>query len=172
MKWIYMLRAPWVLSSENAGQPAQTVYLRPIMTNEEGETMVGNITEVMVIAAEFYFGHAEDMLDDDDGQRIYFEELANKDYYILEREVNQEEHYRMAYAEIYLKKEGFDKEEFFEWVRSFFSIKGYPCDELEEGRNEEFLDMDPFLRMFTLENVKKYEDKFGKEWWKKGGGNQ
>ena len=167
MKWIYELHAPWVIAPDNAGQPAQTAYIRPTIINEKGQTMVGNIVEVMVIAADFYFGNPNDRLDDEEGNRIYFEELTNKDYYILEREVNQEEHYRMAYAEVYLKQEGFTQEEFFDWIKSFFSIKGYPLEELEEAKNNEFLDMNPIMRMFSEENARKFEDQFGKDWWKK-----
>ena len=168
MKWIYLLHAPWVGEETPAGQPVQTAYLRPTIINEAGEPMVGHIVEVMVIALEYYFRDPQNMIDDDEARQIYFEELAHQDYHLLHREVTPEEHYRMALTDVYLKKEGFTPEEFFEWVRSVFSIKGYPLDELVEGKQEEFLDMNPLLRMFSEENARKFEDKFGKDWWKKG----
>ena len=168
MKWIYILHAPWIEEQTGTGQPAQTAYLRPTIFNEQGEKMVGNIVEIMVIGLEFYFGDPKEMLDSEEARQIYFEELASKEYYVLHREVNQEEHYRMAMVDVYLKKEGFTQEEFFEWVRSVFSIKGYPLEELEEGKEEDFLDMNPLMRMFTDENIKKSEKLFGKKWWEKG----
>ena len=172
MKWIYTLHAPWIEEQTSTGQPAQTAYLRPTIFNEQGEKMVGNIVEIMVIGLEFYFGNPQDMLDDDEARQIYFEELANKEYHVLHRDVNQEEHYRMAMVDVYLKKEGFTKEEFFDWVRSVFSINGYPLDELEEGSPEDFLDMNPLMRMFTDENIKKSEKLFGDKWWEKDEGEE
>ena len=71
-------------------------------------------------------------------------------------------------VDVYLKKEGFTPDEFFEWVRSVFSIKGYPIEELEEGKSEDFLDMHPIMRLFTDESIRKSEEQFGKGWWKKG----
>ena len=168
MKWIYTLHAPWSDNQKKAGRPVQTAYLRPRMVNEVGETLVGNIIEIMVVGLEYYYKDPQNMLDSDEAKRIYFEELANQDYYLLHRDVNQEEHYRMAMVDVYLKKETFSPDEFWEWVRSVFKIKGYPLEELLEGKPDEFLDMHPLLRLFSEETARKYEDRLGKDWWESG----
>ncbi|MGB3778200.1 MAG: hypothetical protein WA960_07560 [Tunicatimonas sp.] len=167
MKWIYTLHAPWTDEQKTAGRPVQTAYLRPTIVNEAGEPMVGNIVEVMVVGLEYYYKDPQNLLDSDEAKRIYFEELANQDYYLLHRDVSQEDHYRMAMVDVYLKKETFTPDEFWEWIHSVLKIKGYPLDELVEGKQEDFLDMNPLLRMFSEENARKFEDKFGKDWWKK-----
>ncbi|MGB3851775.1 MAG: hypothetical protein WA958_17535 [Tunicatimonas sp.] len=168
MEWIYILEAPWGDEPKKAGRPVQTAYLRPRMVNEAGETMVGNIVEVMVVGLEYYYRDPQNLLDSDEAKRIYFKELANQDYYLLHRDVNQEDHYRMSMVDVYLKKETFTPDEFWEWIHSVFKIKGYPLEKLVKGKQEDFLDMNPLLRMFSVENARKFEDKFGKDWWKGG----
>ncbi len=53
-----------------------------------------------------------------------------------------------------------------EWVKKIFTIDNIPFDTFKETSFNEFADTNPIMQMFSLENVKKFEDKLGKDWWK------
>jgi hypothetical protein len=44
---------------------------------------------------------------------------------------------------------------------------GYPCGQIEPGSYDKYFaaDTNPLLRIFSIENARKYENLFGKEWW-------
>jgi len=135
--------------------------------NEEGEEMVGNIFKLTIIAMEFYSTLEENPIEEDEElSRIYHEELRTKDYHILDRELSEGEDHLLSNTEIYLKQASFSREEAFEWIDKLFVIKGFPKSEMEEGSINDFLELNPIMRLFSLDNVKKFEDELGEEWWK------
>jgi len=73
----------------------------------------------------------------------------------------------MVHAEIYLKARDFDQQEFWQWVQSYFVLKGFQWADKEAATITDFAETNAIMRMFSLENVKKMEGKLGKEWWKK-----
>jgi len=88
-------------------------------------------------------------------------------YYIKDEANIPDDHYLMVHAEIYLKARHFDQQEFWQWVQSYFVLKGFQWADKEAATITDFAETNAIMRMFSLENVKKMESKLGKEWWKK-----
>jgi hypothetical protein len=93
--------------------------------------------------------------------------LANKEYYINDPEVNDDYKRNYLSQPIMYVIHKFDLEDLFNWIRIYFDFKGYPCDSFEEAGFENFaFDVNPVLRIFSMDNVKKFEMQLGTEWWK------
>ena len=161
MKWIYILEEEW----DREARPVQCIYLRPTQIAEDGDMMVGKMVKVLIIATDFYFELEDNPLDSDEFKQIYFEELNHKDYHIVEREVTHD--YELNNIDIFLKQSLFDEKEMMSWVDKVLLLKGYEKTSIEKATMNEFMELHPIMQLFSLENAKKFEDKFGKEWWKK-----
>jgi hypothetical protein len=166
MNWIYHIRNErWF---EDKTSAIQNLYLRPRIVDDNNELLTGKIIDFSLMALKPLFErNIEEVINDEECQRIYHTELTQKSYCIQEDSIPEsEKSYYLNWATIYIV-DSFDRNQMLNWVRIYFAIKGYPCENLEQGTFENFAaDTDPFMRMFSIENVKKYEPKFGKEWWK------
>jgi hypothetical protein len=166
MRWLYYSPSSW----PPQGTPARQIYLRAVDPATDGtdDVRVSNIVRLDLFATDYYFMEAtENPLDSDEVRRIYMEELSQKDYFIDDKEVSESEEYMMAKSILYLKCTRFSKEEMLDWVKVYFGVNGFPCDTLEEQDLTYFSELNPLLHLFSLENVQKFEDQLGKEWWKK-----
>jgi hypothetical protein len=164
MNWLYHCKKPW---RANGTTPAQQLLLRGfVQTDQENELEVTNIVELNLLALDFYFQLPDNPLADPKYQRIYFEELDKKDYFLEEYPIDERQDYMLKRAVLYLRQADFDLSGLLDWARTCLSIWGLPHDEFEEADMMSFSELDPILRMFSLENAKKFEDKLGKEWWK------
>jgi len=67
---------------------------------------------------------------------------------------------------VYLKCNKFNKAELLFWVKTYLSIWGFAQAALEEKDIMSFPETNPLLNILSMENVKKMEDKLGKDWWK------
>jgi len=163
MKWLYYYKSEWF---ENGKNPVQTIYLRPTIYDEKGEQLVGKILQLSLVAMEYYFSIEKNPFDYEEALKIYDDIQSNQGYQILEREVEDDDF--MGNVEIYLFQTYFDEKELFEWVNKYFVLKGYEISEFERASIDEFAELNSIMRLFSEKNVKKFEDKLGKEWWKKG----
>lgn len=167
MRWLHYTPSKW----PPQGAPAREVYFRAVDPETDGtdDIRVSNIIRLYLIAMDYYFLEAsENPFDTEDGRRIYTEELSRKDYFIEDEDVGESETHLMAKSILYLKCARFSKEEMLEWAKVYFGVNGFPCDALEEQDLTYFSELNPLLHLFSLENVQKFEDQLGKEWWKKG----
>ncbi len=164
MKWIYHYKAQWLASGRN---PVQTIYLRPVIFNEKGQKMVGKIVQLNLVALEHYLGTEDNPFDHAPVREIYEKHVCSQGYYIEEEPVPEGNDHHLAYATIYLGQQEFDEAELFEWADKFFILKGYLKTEYEKATANDFLELNPLMRLFSMENAKKFEGVFGKDWWKK-----
>ncbi len=111
-------------------------------------------------------GKPDNPFADDEGNDIYFNRLGNNNYYIKDEENIPDSHHLIAHAEIYLKTNFFDQQEFWEWVKTYFVLRGFEWTDLEKGTLTDFPETNTILQMFSVENVQMMEDKLGKDWWK------
>jgi len=127
--------------------PIVAMLLRPTIFSPEGHKMIGKVVHLRLIAADGILDHKdlEDPAKDPDFLKIYYEELSNKDYYLKDEEVSKDSELYLASAFIYVKQNGFTPDEIFSWVRTYFTIKGYQHTEFEQGRAEDFLDLNPLF---------------------------
>jgi len=164
MKWIYHARDGWFPNGETA---YQNVYLRPRITDKKGEEYEGLIIDIEIISLGFFI---EEKIFTKEEKPEYFElfnsELIEKDYFFKFIDVPEESSgLYLNWATLYLTKV-YDKELMVKWLKLYLAIMGYPCDEMVEGSYNDFADTNPIMQFFSLKNVKKFEDIFGKEWWK------
>ena len=66
---------------------------------------------------------------------------------------------------MYVKKVTLTPESILDWVKLYFESKKIPVEQFEETVNDEFVDTDPFLRLFN-DSAKNLQSSFGEEWWK------
>jgi hypothetical protein len=163
MNWIYHIIKKW---DATGYAPAQQLLARAWMENENGEQMVSNIIELNVFAMDFYFGLPDNPLSTPQYQQIYHEELEKKDYFMEEIEIDEKEDYMLKRCALYLKGEKFDKVALLQWLSTCLSIWGFEQSDFEETDMTGFAEMNFVLQMFSIKNAQKFEDKFGKEWWK------
>ena len=113
---------------------------------------------------------SEENFNEEEREFLYtaIENTGSKEYYIDEWELAEEDKdIYLNRADIYVQKP-FDLQNLLHWVKIYFTVKGYPCNELDETDFESFaFEINPVLRVFSMDNVKRFEDKFGSEWWKK-----
>lgn len=92
--------------------------------------------------------------------------LVDKEYYIQEQKLDDDEkkHYINRLDMYVINK--FDLEGLFTWIRTYFVVRGYPCNDFEETSFEDFaMDVDPTWNIYNMKNnVKKSEAQFGPEW--------
>lgn len=163
---LYHFQHRWFPNGKN---PLQSVFLRPAQSlGADGGRMVGKIIEIHVCALDYYFDlpKADNPFADDEGNDIYFNRLGNNNYYIKDEENIPDSHHLIAHAEIYLKTNFFDQQEFWEWVKTYFVLRGFEWTDLEKGTLTDFPETNTILQMFSVENVQMMEDKLGKDWWK------
>lgn len=163
MNWIYHIKREW---KPNGESHAQELLVRGIIKDENGEESVAKIIEMNVFAMNFFFDLPKNPFEGNKYQQIFYEELAKKDYFIEELEIHEKQDYMLKRIALYLKDRQFDKEYLLGWVKTCLAIWGFPNDDLEERDIMAFSETDPMLAMFSMGNVKKFEDKLGKEWWK------
>ncbi len=166
MNWFYHTTKNW---DSKGYKPAQEILLRAIEegSESEGEVNVSNIIEISVFAMDFYFALAENPMDEEKYRQIYTEELSSKDYFLEELKIDKQEDYMLLRAALYLKTDKFNKDDLLAWVHTCFSIWGFEIDELKESDLSMFPETNPILSIFSLDNVKAFEDKLGKNWWKR-----
>jgi hypothetical protein len=165
MHWLYHLTK----TQPSEGAVAQEVYLRAVKPGMEQaeERQVSQIIQLYVFAMDFYFSLADNPLDTEEGRHIYEHELSEKNYFIQSIDLEPQHDHLMQSASLYLKTDRFDEQELREWLKVYLAVSGYECTDFEETDLGSFPEMNPILSLFSLENVKKFEDKFGKDWWKK-----
>ncbi len=144
MKWLYHYERAWM---GKGNDPIVAMLLRPTIFDPEGHKMIGKVVHLRLIAADGILDHKnlKGPASDPNFLKIYYEELRNKDYYIKHEEVSKDNEIYLASAFIYVKQSGFTPNEIFEWVRTYFTIKGYQHSEFEQGLGEDFLDLNPLL---------------------------
>jgi hypothetical protein len=163
MNWIFNCTKSW---SREGYAPAQLVLLRAATQDEEGKAVISNIIELNVFAMDFFFGLPNNPLNAPKYQQIYYEELIKKDFFLEELSIAETEPHLLKKVVLYLKCDKFDKQELLFWVQTCLSIWGFSQAEFVEKDMMAFAETNPLLSMFSIENVKKMEDKLGKEWWK------
>ena len=162
MLWIYYTEKSW----DNDGKaPAQKVLLRAVK-EENGERLFSDIIEMNVFAMDFYFQLKENPLSTPEYQRIYFEELDKKDYFIEELEIDKTQGYMMHRIALFLKTDYFNETQLLEWMNTCLSILGLEFTKWEKGDIASFPETNTLWNMFSMDNVKRFEDKLGKDWWK------
>ena len=164
--WVYEFNKDW--PNEDQERAVEKILIRPTYKNEEGEPLVGKILEFTFYALE-YFNNLENnpIKEHEELLDIYYNKLNNDNYYILDREIEDDDDYFIVRTDVYLKDISFTKKEVFEWVDKLFILKGLEKPELTEADAEHFMDLNPIMQLFSLKNVKKFEGQFGKDWWKK-----
>ena len=161
MNWIFYYKKEWLNKDSS---PLQSIYLRPVRYDDE-KKLVGKIVDLDIIALEYFIKEEFQALLKDDGlDKIYLEQLAEKDYYIKE-EVEDGALFSHK-ATIYLKDEIITPSSLFEWVEVYFKIQGIPYSAFEATDYTDFVDTNPFYSLLT-EGARKSENKWGKEWWKR-----
>ncbi len=162
MKWIYYFKKKWL---DTDSSPLQSVYLRPVIHDEEGNRLVGKIIDLSVIATEHFMKDEFKRVREESGlDKIYFEELAVRDFYIQEEEEDQSDVY-LRMATLYIKDSAVTPNSLLDWAKVYFNIHGIPYSEFEETDFNDFVDTNPLYNMVT-EGARKMEGKWGKEWWK------
>jgi hypothetical protein len=169
MKWIYHIQssAQW---QDDGKAGIQAILLRPVWM-EDGKEYTSGIVDLLITSIKHIKASLETK-DFDKEEKEYlnsiFEKITNKPYLIEEQELDSDD------KNIYLNKddiyvqERFAFEELLHWVKIYFAIKGYPCAAFQETDFDNFaFDVNPILRVFSVDNAKRFEDKFGPEWWKK-----
>ncbi len=165
MNWIYNYREKWIDKAKTQS-PVQSLYLRPMELDEDGEKMVGKVIEFDIIALEYFM--QEKFRNKEENSvltKIYLEELNTKDYYLKETEMIDDEIY-MLKTEMYVKDEMLNPTTLFDWIKVYFQIKGIPFSSFEETDYNDFADTNTLLNFFA-KGAKDMEGTFGKEWWKK-----
>ena len=163
MHWLYHLTQP----QPPNGAVAQKVYLRavkPGMENAENR-LVSQIIQINIFALDFYFGLADNPLDTEEGRQIYEVALREKEYFIQEQDLDESNEHLMASATMYLKTTHFDETELLAWVRVYLSVHGIEHETFEKTDLGYFPEMNAILSLFSLDNVRKFEDRLGKAWW-------
>lgn len=165
MKWLYHWNKEW---SDDAHKVVQVIHLRPTMTNEEGVEMVGKIFKLTLIAEGFYHALKEkNPTNNYEGlAKVFNEALQSEKHHIIDRKLQATDTYLLSNTEVYLKQPNFGKAIVFEWVDHLFAVKNYTYSELEERTLDDFVELNPIMKMFSPEQAKQLEAKFGKEWWK------
>jgi hypothetical protein len=163
MEWIYYFKERWL---DTDSSPLQSVYVRPVMYDEEGDKLVGKIIDLNVISAEHFMKDQFKQIREEIGlDRIYFNELDTRDFYIQEEETDQSDLY-LQIATIYIKDSAVTPGSMLDWIKVYFNIHGIPHSAFEETDFNDFVDTNPVYTMIT-EGARKMESKWGKEWWKK-----
>jgi hypothetical protein len=162
MKWKYHYTSEWINGNSS---PAQSMFLRPVITRND-EILHGKIIELELIAVEYFMSDKlKDQIEDTDLAQIYSEKLKAVDYYLVENEVLDKDVY-IASVTMYVKKETLTPESILDWVKAYFNSKKIPFEHFEETVFDEFVDTDPFLKLFN-DSAKNLQSSFGEEWWKK-----
>jgi hypothetical protein len=162
MKWKYHYTSEWINGNSS---PAQSMFLRPVITRND-EILHGKIIELELIAVEYFMSDKlKDQIEDTDLAQIYSEKLKAVDYYLVENEVLDKDVY-IASVTMYVKKETLTPESILDWVKVYFKCKKIPFELFEETVFDEFVDTDPFLKLFN-DSAKNLQSSFGEEWWKK-----
>ncbi len=156
MKWLYYYEREWM----KKGSPMIQIMLRPTIFDEEGHKMVGKIVKLNLIAAEHIMTNPKfkDLRADKDFAEVYFNELRTKDYYIRHALVPKTNELYLDGASIYVKEDNFTPEMTFEWIKTYFTVKGYECTEFEETDFNEFSDTNPLYRMLVEAGKKMVEE--------------
>jgi hypothetical protein len=162
MRWKYHYTSEWINGNSS---PAQSMFLRPVITRND-EILHGKIIELELIAVEYFMSDAlKDQIEDTDLAQIYSEKLKSADFYLVENEVPDKDVY-ISSVTVYLKKETLTPESILEWVKVYFEARKIPFELFEETVFDEFVDTDPFLKLFN-DSAKNLQSSFGEEWWKK-----
>lgn len=159
MKWLYDYEYEWM--GKGKKDPIVSIFLRPTIFNPEGEEMIGKIVKLNLIAAEYIMNNEkmEKSRKDKEFAQIYFEELRTTDYYIKDADVKKDNEIYLAGAYIYVKEpEGFTPQDTFEWVKTYFTIKGYEHSEFERTDPGNFRDMNPLYNMLIKAGQKIVEE--------------
>ncbi len=166
MKWIYhAARAD--NQTDKAG--VELVYLRPVWTEDHQEFTSG-VIELRITSMEYINKLSEEGEFSEEETRFLNpirDEVMQKDYYIdeIQPEEDERNHY-LHKADLYVA-ENFDMQRLLQWVQLYLSLQGYPFTTFEATDFEKFAnDVNPILRIFSPDTVKKYESSFGPEWWK------
>jgi len=168
MKWIYNIQNDKVWR-EDGTTGIQAILLRPVW-EEYGKTYTSGIVDLQLTAIEYINNLlSEGVFNEDETEFLYeiIEKTGGKEYHIDELELTEDsKEIYLNRAEIYIQK-SFDLQNLLHWVKIYFTVKGYPCNEFEETDFGSFaFDANPFLRALS-DGVKRFEDKLGSEWWKK-----
>lgn len=162
MKWIYHFKKKWL---DTTSSPLQSVYVRPTITDEEGNKLVGKIVDLNVIAAEYFmkdeFKHVQRETGIDE---IYYNQLHTKDYYIQEEEDDESDLYLLT-ATIYIKDFAVTPDSMLDWAKVYFNIHGITYSEFAETDFNDFIDTNSLFSSIS-EAARNMESKWGKEWWK------
>jgi hypothetical protein len=168
MKWIYHpARADYMKDGEY--NDVAMVYLRPVWIEDKQE-----LTSGVVVLRIISINYVDQMIANGkfSDEEINFlnpirEKVRHQDYFIEETQLEEDEHnHILNKADIYVA-ENFDRQKMLMWLHLFLTIQGYPFTNFEESDYQKFAnDVNPILRIFSLDNVKKFESEFGAEWWK------
>ncbi len=163
MKWIYYFKKKWLNTDSS---PLQAVYVRPTMTDEEGNKLVGKIIDLNVIAIEYFMKDEFKQIREEGGlDKIYYKELDARDFYIQEEE-NEESDLYLQVATLYIKDSAVTPGSMLEWIKVYFNVHGITYSEFQETDFNDFIDTNS-LYTTIVEGARKMESKWGKEWWKK-----
>ena len=162
MKWIYYFKKKWL---DTDSSPLQSVYVRPITNDNEGNKWVGKIVDISIIATEYFMKDDFKTLQLESGlAQIYFNELNTTDFYIQEEDNDQSDLY-LHIATIYIKDSSVTASSMVDWTKVYFNILGIPFSEFRETDLNDFVDTNPLYRLIS-DGARKMESKWGKEWWK------
>jgi hypothetical protein len=165
MDWLYFFREK--LNKERPSHSLARMYLRPYVVDEENQLHVGEIVSLEIYAMDKLL----ELKKDADTAKFYYEKLGGNDYNIENWPIEDSEtDIYEANIWVYLACLSFTMDEIWEWVRKIFVRQNYPFENFKEGTYNDFADTNRVMQLFSLKNVKKYEDTFGKGWWKKKDG--
>jgi aminopeptidase C len=159
MKWIYHVTKSW---DAKGYAPAQQVLMRAIQEDAAGDLQASNIIELNVFAMEFYFNLAANPFKDSKYQKIFWEELEKKDYFLEELEISPQADFMFKRVALYLKCERFENSALQQWLVVCLQIWGFEQSAIEETSIMSFAETNPLLKLFSGDNAEKFEKLFGK----------
>lgn len=168
MMWVYYCQNGEELKNgENS--IVELVYLRPVWI-EDNQEYTSGVIEIRIVAVDFIEKLTENNEFSKDETQFLIpigEKVKEKGYYIDERppEDDEKKHF-LNKADIYVP-ESFGLTTLLHWIKLYLMIQGYPITGFKETDYDKFAnDINFILRVFSIDNAKKFEPDFGPEWWK------
>lgn len=169
MKWVYHIGKMGDNLKEGSYIGVSLVYLRPVWV-EDGKEYTSGVIELRITSMNYM----DQLITNEkfSEEEVKFlnpirEKVEESGYQIDENTLKKDEqkHY-LNKADIFVA-ENFNLQMLLKWVELYLTIQGYPFSELEETDYGKFAnEVNPLLRIFSIDNVKKFEPEFGPEWWK------
>jgi len=168
MKWVYYCKNEDKLKSGD-NSIVELVYMRPVWI-ENNQEYTSGVIELRIVAVDFIetlSDKGEFSNDEIEFLKPIGEKVKEKGYYIDENPPDDDEkRHFLNKADIYVA-ESFNLTKLHQWMKLYLMIQGYPFSAFEATNYDKFAnDVNFILRVFSIDNAKKFEPDFGPEWWK------